>query len=111
MTMANPNIDGGKEFDWGARIGPNMRNTETSIRRNSMTGFLHEVCAGKDSLAWTLEPVPAYCQGTCIVMVAAWTATDISENQIAQARKLSEGMQIEYYAIATEDLCFPDASF
>ena len=42
---------------------------------------------------------------------AAWTATDISENQIAQARKLSEGMQIEYYAIATEDLCFPDASF
>lgn len=21
MTMANPNIDGGKEFDWGARIG------------------------------------------------------------------------------------------
>lgn len=42
---------------------------------------------------------------------AKWTATDISENQIEQAKVLSNGMDIDYYAVATEDISFPDNSF
>jgi SAM-dependent methyltransferase len=36
---------------------------------------------------------------------------DISENQITQARKLSEGMDIEYIVSAAEDINFPDDTF
>ena len=42
---------------------------------------------------------------------AKWTATDISENQIAQAKVLSRGMGIDYITAATEDIHFPDGSF
>lgn len=42
---------------------------------------------------------------------AKWTGTDISENQIEQARRLSEGMDIEYFALPAEKLNFPDESF
>ena len=42
---------------------------------------------------------------------AKWTAADISENQIEQAKILSQGMDIDYYTAATEDIDFPDQSF
>lgn len=37
--------------------------------------------------------------------------TDISPEQIEQAKKLSEGMDIGYYAMPAEKIDFPDASF
>ena len=42
---------------------------------------------------------------------AKWTAADISENQIEQAKILSDGMDIDYYTVSTEDIVFPDQSF
>lgn len=42
---------------------------------------------------------------------AAWVGVDISEQQIAQARRLSEGMGIEYQAMPAEHIDFPDAMF
>ena len=42
---------------------------------------------------------------------AKWTGTDISEEQIVQARRLSEGMDIAYRAVSAEELDFPDGSF
>lgn len=42
---------------------------------------------------------------------AEWTGTDISENQIEQAKRLSQGMDIDYYAMSAEELNFPDGSF
>lgn len=44
---------------------------------------------------------------------ADWTGTDISENQIMQAKRLSEenGMNIAYKTGAAEELDFPDSSF
>ena len=42
---------------------------------------------------------------------AKWTGRDISPEQIAQARRLSEGMDIDYAACPTEDVDFPDGSF
>ena len=43
--------------------------------------------------------------------MSQWTAVDISENQIEQAKLLSKGMDIDYYAVATEDISFSDCSF
>lgn len=42
---------------------------------------------------------------------AKWVGTDISEEQIQQAKKLSEGMNIDYYVNATEDIAFAAESF
>lgn len=42
---------------------------------------------------------------------AKWTGVDVGENQIKQARILSEGMDIAYYAVPAEEMDFPDGSF
>lgn len=42
---------------------------------------------------------------------AKWIGTDISDNQIEQAKKLSKNMDIEYYAFSAEDIDFPNNSF
>lgn len=42
---------------------------------------------------------------------AKWTGTDISENQIEQAKLMSRGMDIEYLASPAEKLSFPEGSF
>lgn len=42
---------------------------------------------------------------------AKWTGEDISENQIIQAKKLSQGTDIDYYALPVEKLDLPDYSF
>ena len=42
---------------------------------------------------------------------AKWTGTDISPEQIEQAKKLSQGMGIGYYAMTAEKIDFPDSSF
>lgn len=42
---------------------------------------------------------------------AKWTGTDISENQIEQAKLLSKDMDIAYYASSTESINFLDKSF
>lgn len=46
-----------------------------------------------------------YCYG------GIWTGTDISEEQIEQAKHLSAGMNIDYKAVATEKIDFPAESF
>ena len=42
---------------------------------------------------------------------AKWTGTDISENQIEQAKILSKGLNIDYIPMSAENLDFPDNSF
>ena len=40
-----------------------------------------------------------------------FVGTDLSENQIREAKRLFEGMDIDYIASAAEDLSFSDGSF
>ena len=42
---------------------------------------------------------------------AKCAVTDISPEQIERAKKLSQGMDIGYYAMPAEKIDFPDASF
>ena len=42
---------------------------------------------------------------------AKWTGIDLSENQIAQAKMLSQDMEISYFAVPVEKMDFPDHSF
>lgn len=110
MNIASKNIDNGNPFDWGRTSADYARFRDIYpekfyrkiLDRNLCTDgqFVLDLGTGTGVL-----PRNMYRYG------AKWTAADISENQIAQARILSEGMDIDYHVTATEDINFPDGSF
>lgn len=71
----------------------------------------HAAVAPRDKRFWTSGTGAGVLPRNLYRYGAKWTAADISANQIAQAKRLSEGMQIDYRVSATEDLNFPNHSF
>lgn len=108
--MINKELDGGREFDWG-------RTSEDYAKFRDIypDEFFERIV--KRGLCVSGQSVLDIGTGTGVLprnmrkYGAKWTATDISENQIAQAKRLSEGMDIDYYAMPAEALDFPDNSF
>ena len=110
MTIKDDRIDGGRPFDWGR-----VSNEYAAYRDIYPQGFYRRivdrglcVCGQRALDVGTgtgVLPRNMYTYG------ASWTAADVSEEQIAQARRLSAGMAIDYRVVATEDLDFPDGSF
>ena len=110
MNIANESIDGGKSFDWGRTsldyakfrdIYPQLFYDKIINRRLCIAGQkVLDLGTGTGVL-----PRNLYRYG------AEWTGTDISENQIEQARILSKDVKIDYYAVAAEQIRFPDNYF
>lgn len=110
MDISDKNIDGGKSFDWGKvskdyakfrDIYPQKFYDEIVNRKLCINGqTVLDVGTGTGVL-----PRNMYRYG------AKWTGTDISANQIEQARILSKNMDIQYYTQSTENIDFPDNSF
>ena len=110
MDIIDPNIDGGRAFDWGKTsadyakfrdIYPEEFYDKILRRRLCISGQkVLDVGTGTGVL-----PRNMYRHG------AQWTGTDISKEQIAQARILSQGMNINYQVKSAEELDFPDDSF
>lgn len=110
MNITDKNIDKGKPFDWGKTsedyakfrdIYPDefyRKIIDLGLCTNGQNVF--DIGTGTGVL-----PRNLYKYG------AKWTATDISENQINQAKLLSKGLNIDYFAISTENLDFEDNSF
>lgn len=110
MDIVDKNIDSGRPFDWGktsldyARyrdIYP-LEFYEKIVRRNLCINGQTVLDLGTGT---GVLPRNMYRYG------AKWTAADISENQIEQARALSKEMDITYLAASTEELDFADHSF
>ena len=108
--MQRSNIDGGKSFDWG-------RTSEDYARfRDIYPREFYERIVSR-GLCVSGQRVLDIGTGTGVIprnmreYGAKWTGADISENQIEQARRLSEGMDIDYYALPAEELDFPDGTF
>lgn len=110
MDIINKNIDSGQPFDFGKTsldyakfrdIYPQQFYQKIIERNLCLNGqTVLDIGTGTGVL-----PRNMYRYG------AKWTAADISKNQIEQAKMLSKDMYIDYYVVATEDICFPDNSF
>ncbi|NLC79184.1 MAG: class I SAM-dependent methyltransferase [Ruminococcaceae bacterium] len=110
--IVNKEIDAGKPFDWGKTSGdyakyrdiyPDIFYKKISDRGLCVKGQrVLDLGTGTGVL-----PRNMYSYG------AEWTGTDISENQIAEAKRLSaeRGLKINYSAVATEEIDFSDGAF
>lgn len=110
MNITDKKIDGGKAFDWG-----NTSADYARFRDIYPQEFYDKIISRK--LCIKGQKVLDVGTGTGVLprnmyrYGAKWTGTDISENQIAQAKLLSKDMDIDYYALSAEKMNFPDNSF
>jgi SAM-dependent methyltransferase len=103
-------IDGGKAFDWGK-----ASQDYAQYRDIYPAAFYQKICdlglcaAGMRVLdlgtGTGVLPRALYPFG------AKFTGADISENQITQARRLSDGLDIDYIVTAAEEVDFPGGTF
>ena len=110
MLISNKNIDGGKPFDWG------KTSVDYAMYRDIYPASFYERIA-KRRLCIKGQTVLDLGTGTGVLprnmyrYGAKWVGTDISEEQIAQARLLSKDSDIQYRAVSAEDIIFPDSTF
>ena len=112
MDIFNSEIDGGKAFDWG------KTSKDYAKFRDIYPPVFFEKIAEK-GLCVKGQKVLDLGTGTGVVprsmysYGAEWTGSDISENQIAQARILAEnaGMKMDFIVSSAEDIDFPDGTF
>ncbi len=110
--MINDNIDGGKSFDWGRTSADYARYRD--IYPESFYEKIHSL-----GLCNAGQRVLDIGTGTGVIprnmyrFGADFTGTDISENQIEQAKILAaqSGMDIDFLCKPTEQLDFPNDSF
>lgn len=110
MDITDSRIDGGKAFDWGRTSNDYAKFRDIYPREfyDKIVGrglcvkgqTVLDIGTGTGVLPRNLSPYGA-----------KWYSADISENQIAYAKSLSDGSDIHYLVSAAEDLDFPDESF
>lgn len=110
MKIINKDIDNGKAFDWGKTSLDYARFRDIYPQKFYQKMIDRGLCISGQSIldigtGTGVLPRNMYRYG------AKWTATDISKEQIEQAKILSKDMDIDYYAVSTEAMDFPDNSF
>ena len=112
MEIRNKTIDHGQAFDWGRTSKEYAKYRD--IYPKEFYEKLEELSLGVKG-----QKVLDIGTGTGVIprnmygYGAEWTGADISENQTAFAKRLSQdaGMDINYFVSAAEDIDFPEESF
>lgn len=110
MRITDKRIDGGNAFDWG------QTSTDYARFRDIYPQEFYDKIIGRQ-LCIKGQRVLDIGTGTGVLprnmyrYGAKWTGTDVSENQIAQAKVLSKGMDIDYCIVSAENIDFPEDSF
>lgn len=110
MNIIDQNIDGGKAFDWGKTSADYAKFRDIYPQEFYNKIIQRNLCRDGQKVldigtGTGVIPRNMYHYG------AKWTGTDISEEQIEQAKTLSQGKDIDYYVLSTEDINFSDNSF
>ena len=112
MVIKNENIDSGKGFDWG------KTSEDYAKYRDIYPDIFYQKIVNK-GLCINGQKVLDLGTGTGVLprnmykYGAGWVGTDISENQINQAKQLADknNMNIEFIAKPAEELSFSEETF
>ncbi len=110
MEITDNNIDGGKPFDWG-RTSSDYAKFRDIYPPVFYEKILERGLCIKGQKALDIGTGTGVIPRSMYKYGADWTAADISENQIKQAKLLSEGMNINYITSPAEEMNFKDNSF
>ena len=112
MEITDKRIDSGKAFDWGktSKEYAKYRDIYPSVFYRKIAD--RGLCV-KDQKVLDLGTGTGVLPRHMYPFGADWVGTDISPEQIEQARILAEdaGMNIDFRAVSTELLDFPDGTF
>lgn len=110
--ISNPDIDGGKPFDWG------RTSEDYAAFRDIYPPIFYEKIRNR-GLCADGQRVLDLGTGTGVLprnlypYGAKWTGIDISQQQINQAKKLAgqAHLNLDFMAVSAEDMEFPEHSF
>lgn len=110
MFMTNKNIDKGKAFDWG-RVSSDYAKYRDIYPQIFYNKIINRGLCTKGQTVLDIGTGTGVLPRNMYKYGANWIGTDISEEQITEAKRLSENMNIDYYVSSTEAIEFPDNSF
>lgn len=110
MSITDKRIDGGKAFDWG-KTSADYAKFRDIYPQEFYDKIVNRGLCVKGQRVLDVGTGTGVLPRNMYHYGAGWTGTDISENQIEQAKILSKGMDIDYYALSAENIDFPDESF
>ncbi len=112
MKISDKNIDNGRAFDWGL-VSDEYAKFRDIYPRVFYEKIIQRGIGIKGQKILDLGTGTGVLPRNMFKYGAEWIGTDISENQILQAEKLSDesGMNIEFLVCPAEKINFPEASF
>lgn len=110
MVIKDERLDGGKAFDW-SRVSSDYARYRDIYPREFYQAIVDRGLCVRGQRILDLGTGTGVLPRNLYEFGGQWTALDVSEGQIREARRLSAGMDIDYRVAAAEETGLPDSSF